>query len=364
MKTNSLQNYRIDEMGFNHLLQNNVDAKKADMYDLARVTAVHKDSYVISKGKGDVFAELVGKLLYSVDSALDLPTVGDWVYANFYDEDSHAVIHDIVPRLTLMKRKTAGKNIDYQLIAANIDVAFIIQSLDENFNLRRLERYLVMINECGIVPIILLSKCDLMLEDEIAGKISIVQDIMPNITVLEFSNENGVNLDQIKTLLHAKKTYCLVGSSGVGKTTLLNSLLGELRFETDSVREKDSKGRHTTTHRQLIHLDNGSMLIDTPGMRELGNLFADSGLDQTFSDVIELSSRCRFNNCSHTKEKGCAILAAIDEGSLSEKRFQNYEAMQRELNYNKMSYYEKRQKDKVFGKLIKSTLNKKNNKKY
>lgn len=362
MKKRNIEIQRIEHLGFNHLLQNNIDSEKAAMYDIARVIAVHKGSYVISKGTGDVFAELVGKLVYLADSSMDLPTVGDWVYSDFYDDDTHAIIHGLVPRITLMKRKKAGKNIDYQLIAANIDVAFIIQSLDENFNLRRLERYLVMINEYGIIPIVLLSKCDLIAEDKIIEKINLVQEIMPNIAILPFSNENGMNLDQIHALLHSKKTYCLVGSSGVGKTTLLNSLLGGAQLETAPVREKDSRGRHTTTHRQLIQLKNGSMLVDTPGIRELGNLFVDTGLDETFSEIIELSKQCKFNNCSHVNEKGCAILLAIDEGHLSEKRYQNYETMQREAHYNDMSYYEKRQKDKQFGKLIKSTLKGKKNK--
>ncbi|MGB2691817.1 MAG: ribosome small subunit-dependent GTPase A [Thermodesulfobacteriota bacterium] len=362
MKKTSREIHAIDKMGFNQLLLKNVDSEKASIYDIARVIAVHKDSYVISKGSGDVFAELVGKLIYLADSAMDLPTVGDWVYADFYDNDTHAIIHGVIPRLTLMKRKRAGKNIDYQLIAANIDSAFIIQSLDENFNLRRLERYLVMINEYDIDPIVLLSKCDLIAEDKIIEKINVVKEIMPNLTIIPFSNENGMNLDQIQTLLHANKTYCLVGSSGVGKTTLLNSLLGGAELETSPVREKDSKGRHTTTHRQLVQLPNGSMIIDTPGMRELGNLFVDSGLDETFSEIIELLKQCKFKNCSHVNEVGCAILAAIDEGELSEKRYQNYEAMQREARFNDMSYYEKRQKDKQFGKLIKSTLKGKKNK--
>ena len=154
-------------------------------------------------------------------------------------------------------------------------------------------------------------------------------------------------------------TYCLLGSSGVGKTTLLNSIVGEGLYETKTVSKKDSKGRHTTTSRELIQLNCGAMLIDTPGMRELGNIFADAGLDETFSEIIELSMNCKFSNCTHIKEKGCAILSAIKDGSLSEKRYKNYIKMKNELSFNEMSYYEKKQKDKSFGKLIKSTVNSK-----
>jgi ribosome biogenesis GTPase len=362
METTTNEIGKIRRMGFSSSLQANTDSETASAHDLARVITVRKDRYVISKGCGDVFAKLAGKFAYSIDSTMDLPTVGDWIYADFYDDDTLAIIRGVVPRITLMKRKTAGKNVDYQLIAANINTAFIVQSLDENFNLRGLERYLVMINECGIVPIVLLSKSDLLSDDKITEKINTILEIMPNITVLPFSNENGANLDQIQALLHPENTYCLVGSSGVGKTTLLNSLLGGANLETNPVREKDSKGRHTTTNRQLFQLENGSMVIDTPGMRELGNFFVDTGLDETFSEIVELESGCKFNNCSHVNEKGCAILAAIAEGSLSEKRYQNYEAMRRESSYNEMPDYEKRQKDKQLGKFIKSVQKGKNDK--
>lgn len=350
----------LKRLGYNDSLQANTDPEKSAVHDVARVISVHKDSYLVSKGQGDVFAELTGKLLYTADSPVDLPTVGDWVYADFYDDDSHAIIHDVLPRKTLIKRKTSGKNIEFQLIAANIDVAFILQSLDDNFNLRRLERYLVMINESDILPIVLLSKCDLIFEEEINEKMHSIVKTMPDIKLIPFSSENGTNIEKIRQLFVYGQTYCLLGSSGVGKTTLLNCVTGGSAFETSPVREKDSKGRHTTTHRQLIQLESGAMLIDTPGMRELGNMSVDTGIDETFSEILELSKQCKFNNCTHVNEKGCAILAAINNGTLSEKRYQNYLSMKRESNYNEMSYLEKRQKDKQFGKLIKSVMKHKN----
>ena len=352
----------IKRLGYDHWFQTNINAEKLAEHEIARVISVHKDSYVITKGSDDVFAELAGKLIYSTDSPIGLPTTGDWVYASFYDDDNHAIIHDVLPRKTLIKRKVSGKNIEFQLIAANIDLAFIVQSLDENFNLRRLERYLVMINESNISPIVLLSKCDLLSEAEIEEKIESIVNIMPHTKVIPFSNQNGINIDTIKNLLVYGQTYCLLGSSGVGKTTLLNSIIGNAHFETTPVREKDSKGRHTTTHRQLIQLNTGAMLIDTPGMRELGNISADIGIDETFSEIIELSRQCKFNNCTHVNEKGCAILTAINEGILSEKRYQNYISMKKELNYNEMSYFEKRQKDKQFSKYCKSVIKQKGRK--
>ena len=351
---------KLESIGYRDWFRSQVDVSKTAIHEIARVVSVHKDSCVVTKGDGEAFAELSGNLFYMARSSLDLPTTGDWVYADFYDDASHAIIHGVVPRKTLLKRKTAGKLIDFQLIAANIDVAFIIQSVDYNLNLRRLERYLVMVNDSEITPVILLSKCDLISQDKVEEIKKNVLDITSQATVAAFSNLSGENINTIKSSLLPGNTYCLLGSSGVGKTTLLNSILGSEQFETKSVSKKESKGRHTTTSRELIQLENGALIIDTPGMRELGNMSAEAGLDETFSDILELSQQCKFGNCSHTGEKGCAILAAIENGKVAEQRFKNYKKMKNESAFNEMSYTEKRKKDKAFGKLIKSTLKSKN----
>lgn len=346
----------LESIGYGDWFRRQIDVDMAAVHEIARVVSVHKDSYVITKGCGDVFAELSGNLFYTAQSSSDLPTTGDWIYAGFYDDDSHAIIHGVLHRRTLLQRKTAGKTVDYQLIAANIDVAFIIQSVDYNLNLRRLERYLVMVNESKITPVILLSKCDLISQEKVEDIRSNILQISPETTVLAFSNVSGSNINEIKSSLLPGQTYCLLGSSGVGKTTLLNSILGSEKFETQSVSKKDSKGRHTTTSRELIQLENGALIIDTPGMRELGNLSVDTGIDETFSEILELAENCEFGNCSHTSEKGCAILAAIENGKLAEQRYKNYTKMKKESAFNEMSYSEKRKKDKDFGKLIKRTM--------
>jgi len=347
---------KLENLGFSPWFKNRVDDDKIAAHDVARVISVHKDSYIITKGSGEVFAELSGHLAYTANSVFDLPTTGDWVYADCYDDDTHAIIQGVVSRRTLLKRKTSGKRVDFQLIAANIDVAFIVQSVDYNFNLRRLERYLVMVHEGEITPVVLLSKCDLIPGDAVNEIKQSVLRAAPQVTVITFSNLDGDNIDTIKNALSPGHTYCLLGSSGVGKTTLLNSILGSDRFATRSVSKKENKGRHTTTSRELIQLGNGAMLIDTPGMRELGNMSVDAGIDETFSEILVLSQNCKFNDCTHTNEKGCAILAAINDGELSEQRYKNYIKMKNESAFNEMSYSEKRKKDKDFGKLIKSVI--------
>ncbi len=346
----------LESIGYSDWFKSRVDDEKIAAHSVARIVSVHRDSYTVTKGGEEIFAELSGNLLYGTEFASDLPTTGDWVYVDCYDDDTHAIIYGVFPRKTLLKRKTAGKSVDFQLIAANIDLAFIIQSLNDNFNLRRLERYLVMVNESGIEPAILLSKCDLMSSEEIEGIKKQVVGIAPKTIVMEFSNLDRENVDSIIGSLKRNYSYCLIGSSGVGKTTLLNNIIGSEKFETQPVSRIQNKGRHTTTSRQLVRLESGAMIIDTPGMRELGSMSANGGLHETFSEILELSQICRFANCSHTNEKGCAILAAIEAGDLSEQRYQNYLKMKRESEFNQMSYLEKRRKDRSFGKLVKSTM--------
>ncbi len=349
-------------LGLNSWLLENIDQDKLREYRLARVTAVDKESYIIRGADNETRAELTGKRMYSASSPLDYPTVGDWVYVQYFDDDSFAVIHEIIPRRTILKRKTSGKRIEFQLIAANIDTAFIMQSLDSNYNLQRLERYLVVINESNIRPIILLSKSDLLPQSEVNVKLSEIQKRMPDVMTVSFSNLSSSGVDAVSKLLVEGETFCLLGSSGVGKTTLLNNLIGEEAFDTQTIREKDSKGRHTTSRRQLTILSNGAILVDTPGMRELGAFGVESGIDTTFNEITELSKQCRFANCSHTQEKGCAVLAALDDETIPVKRYENFIKMSKESQHYSMSYLDKRKKDKKFTKMVKSVMKNSKNK--
>jgi len=320
------------------------------------VTAVNRDSYLVRNEHNEVLAELTGRLSFSADSNGEFPCVGDWVLVQYYNADTFAIIHGVFPRKSFLRRKSSGRKIDYQMIASNIDVAFIVQSCDVDFNIRRLERYLIMVNEGRIEPVLLLTKSDLVDPEKLEQRISSVRQSNINCRVLALSNKTGFGQNEVRQVLEEGKTYCLVGSSGVGKTTLLNYLIGKDLFETKTVRDHDGKGKHTTTRRQLIVLEQGAMLIDTPGMKELANIDASRGIDESFSDIRELSRSCHFTDCTHTSEIGCSVLLAVENGELSEDRYRSYLKLLNESEYYQMSYVEKRKKDREFGKFIKSAM--------
>ncbi len=351
----------LKALGLSNWFRDRIRGTMLEDYQLARISAVDKESYIIIGVSGECRAELTGKIMYAAGSPIDYPTVGDWVYVQYFDENTFAVIHEIVPRRTLLKRKTPGKAVDIQLIAANIDTALIVQSLDSNFNLQRLERYLVVARESGILPVILLSKSDLVSEGHINARLKEISKRLPDVIVVSFSNLSG-DMSEIREMLIEGETFCLLGSSGVGKTTLLNNLLGEETYETRTVREKDDKGRHTTARRQLTILDNGAIIIDTPGMRELGAFDVEAGIESTFTGIAELSRSCRFTDCSHTQETGCSVLSALEDGRIERKQYENYIKMVRESRHYSMSYHEKRKKDKDFGKMVRTVKKIKDNK--
>ena len=344
----------LKQIGYDEWFHNKSREFLNDDFSVARIVEVNKNNYKVSNGRHGIFAEISGKFLYNIENSLGYPTVGDWVVVQYFDDNSLAIIHHLVPRKSLLKRKDPGKDVEFQLLAANIDYAFIMQSADSDFNLNRLERYLVMVNESKIQPIVVLSKTDLISDNDLAEINGSMKRFKNKYRFLPISNVTDDGIGSLQKELQPGKTYCLLGSSGVGKTTLLNKLIGEKLFEVNEVREKDSKGRHTTSRRQLICLESGSIFIDTPGMRELGNFAVPTGLEETFDEIAYYSSQCRFKDCTHTHEAGCAIIDAVEKGIIDDDRYNNFLKIQKETGHYEMSYFEKRRKDKAFGKMMKN----------
>lgn len=323
-------------------------------YVVGRILLQEKGLYRLISEKGEQSAVISGKLRHNAKSASDFPAVGDFVLIDCNNMQGHAIIHSILPRKSVFIRKAAGTVRTEQIVAANIDTVFICMSLNNDFNIRRLERYLSVAWDSGATPVIVLTKSDLCSDLKAyihaASMVAVGSDIVVT---------SGIDKDgHLKLLPYIQdgKTVAMIGSSGVGKSTLINRLLGENRLETNGLRN-DDKGRHTTTRRELFLLKQGGMVIDTPGMRELGLWDADEGLDKSFADIEKLAAGCKFRNCSHTNEPCCAIREAIFKGELSEERWFSYQKLKNENSYaeNRNEYLvEKNQKFKNIAKINKS----------
>ncbi len=310
----------------------------------ARVIAVHKETSIIRDGDGpDRSAVVSGRFRRDALAASDYPAVGDWVVLQPVAADARpddlTVIAAVLPRRSSFRRsaadasrRTAGNLADEQIIAANIDIAFIVAGLDGDFNLRRLERFLAVAWSSGVTPVIVLNKADIA--DDLEGRLIAVEGIAPGVPVVVLSALTGDHLADLAEHLHAGRTAVVLGSSGVGKSTLLNALLGEDRQATAAVRGDDSRGRHTTTHRELFSLPGGALLIDTPGIRSLEVAGADEGVEAAFDDILELATACRFSDCLHQSEPGCAVRVALEDGRLTEDRLLSHQKLERELAHN------------------------------
>jgi ribosome biogenesis GTPase len=315
------------------------------------VISEHKDRFTIKTASKEFDAELIGHLRYTAVDRYDLPAVGDWVSFSEYDEDK-ALIHSVFPRTSVLERKAVGKQGQVQIIATNIDFGLIIQSVNRDFSINRLERYLTICNASKIAPIIVLSKVDLISSSELEALLRQVISRIANVPVFALSNESQHGIDKLKSELIKGKTYCLLGSSGVGKSTLINSLTGREIMETGEISRSIDRGKHVTSHRELVVLENG-ILIDNPGMREVGITNVANALETTFDEISKFADDCKFKDCSHVSEKGCAVIAALENGELDADAYDNFLKMEKERAFFESTVEEKKKKDKDLGKLIK-----------
>ncbi|RLQ95187.1 ribosome small subunit-dependent GTPase A [Falsibacillus albus] len=298
---------------------------------LGRIVLEHKSQYKVMTIQGEWMCEISGKFHYLAGKVSDYPSVGDWVILKERKGEDKGLIEKILPRTSKFSRKKAGPETEEQIVAANIDDLIIVSSLNSDLNLRRIERYLILAWESGANPILVLSKSDLC--EDVADKVDEVDAIAMGVPIIPISVKTGMGMKQLQEILKPGRTSALVGSSGVGKSTLINELLGAEKQIVQEIREDDNKGKHTTTFRELFFLDNGSCIIDTPGMREIQLWESQEGMASGFGDVESLFEQCKFRNCSHHKEPGCAVRQAIKDGDLTDERFQSYLKLQRELAY-------------------------------
>lgn len=323
--------HRLTTFGWSEYFEAQFQPYNASDFKAARVALESKDIYRVYTEDGELTAEITGKMRHDAAHHKDLPAVGDWVVIRPRPEGSTAMIHAVLPRRTAFTRKVAGSRVEEQIVGANIDTVFLVTSLNQDFNPRRIERYLTVAWDSGARPVITLSKADLCAEVE--EQIAAIRESAAGAPVHAVSVVEHSGLDELAQYLRHGQTVALLGSSGVGKSTLINHLLGREHLRVQEVREQDDRGRHTTTHRELILLPQGGLVLDTPGMRELQLWEAEEGLHLAFEEIEALTRRCYFSDCRHQDEPRCAIREAVAEGVIDAERYSNYEKLQKELNY-------------------------------
>lgn len=343
----------LQDLGFNKTFEDYIKDQNLNNFEIGRVIIEHKERYVVKTANGEFEAEVLGNLRFTAKSREDFPAVGDWVALNLFD-NSFAIINKILPRFSVIKRQAVGQFADTQIIATNIDYAFIVQAADRDFNINRLERYLAICYSSKVEPIIVLSKCDLINNNQVSELVNRIKTRIKNVLVIAISNETKTGYESIIKLIEKGKTYCMLGSSGVGKSTLLNNLSGKELMKTGSISDSTSKGKHVTSHRELIILESGGILIDNPGMREVGIADSASGLEITFDRINDLSSECRYKDCTHTNETGCRVIEALELDEIDEASYQNYIKLEKEKAHYERDIIDKKKRGKSLAKVVKN----------
>lgn len=325
---------QLQRYGWNDFIEANFYEHAEQGYVPGRIALEYNQFYRVWTEQGELLAEITGKLKHEAGSRSELPAVGDWVALRLIEQagqKAKATIHAVLPRRSRFARKTKGSKTEEQIVGANIDIIFLVTSLNQDFNPRRIERYLAIAWDSGASPVVLLTKTDLC--DDVAEKRAAVEAVAGGAPVYSVCSIKGEGLEELEQYFTSGKTVALIGSSGAGKSTLINRLIGHERQAVKEIREHDDRGLHTTRHRELILMPNGALVLDTPGMRELQLWDADEGLETTFEDIEEIAANCYFSNCQHETEPRCAIQKTLSDGTLDGQRFENYLKMQKELNH-------------------------------
>ncbi len=344
-------NISLENLGYTKEMELYRHEQQLDTFEVGRVVSEHKERYMVRTEDGDYASELIGNLRFTAQSRADLPVVGDWVAISEYDSGK-ALIHAVYPRKSLIERQAVGSFGEKQIIASNIDCGLIVQAVNRDFSINRLERYLSICHASKIDAVILLSKIDLLEKPALNDIVLAVKKRIRDIPILTLSNETGDGVTELKLVIQKGKTYCLLGSSGVGKSTLLNTLSGESLMQTAAISSSADRGKHVTSHRELFVLDGGGIIIDNPGMREVGMADNSEGIERTFDEIYTLAENCRFKDCTHSHERGCAVLEALETGNLDPSLYENFKKLEREQAHFNSTVREKKEKDKQLGKHI------------
>ncbi len=349
--TTEIKTIKLEELGYDDYFEINRSHLGLTEYPVARVIAEYKEAYRIKNADGEYLAKITGKQLFKAIKRENYPAVGDWVAITKLDKE-RAVIREILPRKTVLKKKYSDKQ-DVQIIATNIDVAFIIESMDRDYNLNRLERYFVLANEGGIKPNVVLNKTDLISITDLNSRIDQIKNRFNDVDVITTSTITENGLSGLENYIEPGKTYCFLGSSGVGKSSLINKLLKKDEIKTREISESTDRGKHTTTVREMYFLKNGGIVIDNPGTRGVGVANANIGIETIFDEIAQVAKNCKYANCTHIHEPGCAILKALESDKFDKNKYQNFIKLKREAEYYEMSELDKRVKDRKLGRYIK-----------